>query len=316
LLCWGRLFGFNEPQPVAGFTSGVAQVAMSTETICVLGTAGGVKCFGRGTEGQLGNGGTANSATPVAVTGLASGVAAITAGYKSECALTTAGAVKCWGHSVGGAIGDGPDLSDRLTPSTVTGLSSGVTAISAASQGACALLTSGTVTCWGNVAGDSRTPVAVANLSSVTSLAASTTSVCASTATGSLMCWGGGMYGQLGNGAFGNSTTPVVVSGISGVAHAIPGDLSACAVTTSGAESCWGHNSQGELGDGTALSHSTPVGVSGASSGVTQLAGAATAAHACAVISGVLECWGDNTYGQIGDGTSAQRNAPVPVIFP
>src|SRR5712691_8566386 len=116
LQCWGEN-GFGElgdgststgftPVYVYGLTSGVEAVSAGGYHTCALTVAGGVKCWGYNYYGQLGDGTTTDRPTPVDVSGLMSGVAAVSAGGSYTCAVTTAGGAKCWGWNVSGQLGD------------------------------------------------------------------------------------------------------------------------------------------------------------------------------------------------------------------
>ena len=85
-----------------------------------------------------------------------------------------------------------------------------------------------------------------------------------------------------------------------------------CALLTTGAVKCWGYNGVGQLGDGTTTSRTSPVDVQGLGGTVVSIT--ATNMVSCAVLSsGTVKCWGWNDYGQLGDGTTTNRNTPVAI---
>jgi len=161
--CWG----YNEygqlgngdydpkyaPVDVVGLGSGIIAIATGNAHACALTSGGGVKCWGRNWEGQLGDDRAENySNIPVDVTGLSTGVMSVAAGSNHTCAVTTEGAVKCWGRNNQGQVGDNSTV-DRIAPVDVSGLSEGVIALTAGHAHTCALMdaqNSGGIKCWGD----------------------------------------------------------------------------------------------------------------------------------------------------------------------
>jgi alpha-tubulin suppressor-like RCC1 family protein len=331
--CWGHN-GFGQlgngtttdaltPVDVTGLTTGVAAIATGRYHTCALTTGGGVKCWGRNGSGQLGNGTTTNALTPVDVTGLTAGVAAIAAGADHTCALTTGSGVKCWGHNLYGQLGDGTTTM-AVTAVDVTGLTAGVAAITAGDYHTCALTAGGSAKCWGyNRLGQlgngtttaSPIPIDVTGLAAgVAAIEAGNAHTCALTIGGGAKCWGFNGYGQLGNGTTTDALTAVDVTGLTAGAAAITaGALHTCALTTGGGAKCWGWNGSGQLGNGTTTDALTPVDVTGLTAGVAAIA--AGHYHTCALTTGGgAKCWGDSYRGQLGNGFSAIFSTPQIVV--
>ena len=316
------------PDNIGIILSGVIAISAGGSHTCAITSGGGVKCWGSNDYGQIGDGTNIEKLTPVDVTGLSSGAIAISAGGGHTCALLDTGGVKCWGRNYYGQLGDGSN-TDRITPVDVSGLSSGVTAISAGARHTCAIMNNGGIKCWGwNYYGqigdgdytDRNTPVDVSGLSSgVTAISAGGFHTCALTNTGAVKCWGYNFYGQLGNGTNVNNFTPVNVSGLTSGVIAISAGGSyeynghSCALMGTGSVKCWGNNSYGNLGDGTETDRWTPIDVIGLSSGVTAIS--AGSEYNCALINtGGVKCWGINLAGQLGDGTNISRPTPSDVL--
>lgn len=324
--CWGKnSFGelgngsntnSDTPVDVVGLASGVTAITVGENHSCALLSGGGVKCWGSNGSGQLGNGTTTDSSTPVQVLGLSSGVSAISSGSNHTCALVSGGTIECWGTNNSGQLGDG-STTDRSSPVAVTGLESGVVAISTGGYHTCALLSGGGVMCWGaNFSGqlgdgsttDRSSPVEVVGLASgVNALAAGHAHTCALTGSGGIKCWGDNGTGALGDGSTTERDTPVSVVGLSSGATAIDAGIGyTCALVNGGAR-CWGSNRYNQLGDYTVVNHSTPVDVLGLESGVNAISSGGY--QNCAWTSGGgFKCWGRNSAGLRGDGTSFFSN--------
>lgn len=315
------------PVDVTGLTSGLRALATGGFHTCAVTSTGGVKCWGANDFGQLGDGTTTQRLIPVDVVGLGDKISAIAAGGGYTCALTENGGAKCWGNNSAGQLGDGTQV-DRLTPVDVTGLTGGAQALSASSYyHTCAVTVGGGAKCWGNnyrgQLGDGTTtrrltPVDVAGLQSgVRVISTGSEHTCAVLQTGAAKCWGADPYGQLGIGPwqYPYPAAPVDVVGLqSGVATINAGGYHTCATLENGGAKCWGNNERGQLGDGTTAGQRTPVDVVGLSATVRSISTGFE--HTCAITeAGEIKCWGDNSFGQLGDGTIIRRLTPVSVLL-
>ena len=296
--------------PVTPAAQAVLDIEAGSSHSCAVFDGGTVRCWGRNTSGQLGNGTTVDSSSPVAVPGI-TGATMIAVGHSHTCALLAGGTVRCWGYNGSGQLGNGTTSrstapverdrhhrSDRHQPRRT--------------HHTCALLSGGAVRCWGfngngqlgnGTTADSTTPVAVTGITGATYVAAGDFHTCAQLADTTVRCWGANGSGQLGNGTTTTSSTPVAVTGLSGRCGAgrwrrphvrrarRRGRRSAGATTTSG-----------QLGDGTLTSRSTPVAVSGLTGASAVEAGQSPHLRAL-VAGGALSCWGTNGSGQLGNGS-------------
>lgn len=283
MMCWGynnysqlgdaTTISRSVPVSVTSMGVGVLALAASTYYTCAVTATGGMKCWGNNGGGQLGDGTTVDSPTPVDVLGLGSGVSAIAAGLAHTCAMTAIGGVLCWGYNGGAQVGPGGGFPFQYTPVGVGGL--GVaTAIAAGGELTCAVTSGGGLKCWGyndrgeagmGTTGRQAYPVDVIGLGSgVTSVKAGINHTCALISGGGVKCWGYNEHGQVGDGTLGETHVPVDVIGISSGATAISaGGRHTCALQSSGSIKCWGDNGSGQLGDGTTSDRSMPVDVVG-----------------------------------------------------
>jgi alpha-tubulin suppressor-like RCC1 family protein len=197
----------------------------------------------------------------------------------------------------------------------------------------CARVVDGTVRCWGeNFYGqlgdgtttDRATPVAIADLTGVADLAAGISHTCARLTDGTARCWGNNEFGELGDGTTTDRRTPVVVAGLSGVAQLAANEFRTCARLVDGTVRCWGRDTGGSLGTGvteTCVSRGVSTNVWPCARTPVAIAGLGDVAevavgddHACARLTdGTARCWGGNSYGELGDGTTRQSPTPVAV---
>ena len=257
--------------------SNVASIAAGGLHSCAVLDDGTVVCWGNNEDGQLGNGLTEGTTTPVAVSDLTD-IAAVSLGTSSSCALTSAGALFCWGSNVEGQIGDDRACSMRCPlPQPVSGLGSGVAQISVGGLHACGLTDAGAVLCWGfnfdGQVGDGTedniriVPTQVARLGSgykaISAGGSFRGHACALGQLNNLVCWGDNDVGQVGDGTTDDRVSPVTVGSWPEPAaiSIAAGDAHTCVLILNAAQpvACWGSNSSGQLGDGTEVERHLPV---------------------------------------------------------
>ena len=289
LYCWGTNWNgavgdgtttdHLAPVLVAGSIS-FTQVATGSGHSCALSDLGDAYCWGRNYAGQLGDGTTTDRTAPTLVLGGLT-FASIDVGFNHSCAITTAGAAYCWGGNDLGQLGDGTSTASRTSPFAVAG-GLNFSVIRAGSKHTCALVTT----------------------------------------SGLAYCWGANGLGQIGNGAGGVSdtgkvTSPTAVSGGRAYTQLDAGGSHNCAITGNFTY-CWGWNGYGQIGVSSSETCAaarpcfrTPVRLP---ANLHFVAVGLGTSHSCGLdSSGALSCWGNNTHGQIGDGTTTNRPSPVAV---
>ena len=254
-------------------------------------------------------------------------VSAIAAGNEHSMALKSDGTVWTWGWNYHGQLGDGTNM-DKYTPVKVIGLTGG-TAISAGGGHSVALKSDGTVWAWGqNLVGQlgdgtytyRNTPVQVRGLTGVIAIAAGHQFTMALTRDGTVWVWGdnsGGVIGDWNIYRAGNCPTPVQVRGLADVAAIAAGTAHALALVRGGSVWTWGHNGWGQLGGGTVTSNSKrwdPQQVLTGARAIAAGGGSFQNLHSIAImLDGRAWTFGDNSHGELGNGTTAPSKTPVPV---
>jgi alpha-tubulin suppressor-like RCC1 family protein len=323
-----KLTGSKVPVGVAGL-SGVQAIAAGGRHDLALLSDGTVMAWGDDTFGQLGNGvasANGDSEAPAPVSGL-SGVTAVAAGEEHSLALLSDGTVMAWGDNAEGQLGDGGTTSSAV-PVAVEGLT-GVQAIAAGSLFSLALLSNGTVMSWGSNAegqlGDdslanSDVPVPVQGLTGVTAISAGGRFALALLSGHTVMSWGDNSDDQLGDGMDVStqslSTVPVPVVNITGVQAISAGFQHAVALLSDGTAMDWGDNGFFQLArpngfPGGISDSDTPLTVPGlpkatsiATGGLFSLA---------VVAGGKVMSWGDDSFGQLGNGSDVTGPSVVTV---
>ena len=263
---------------------------------CAIIEGGRVKCWGKNHRGQLGLGDTRNRGDdpdemgdrlPFVELGAGRRALQLAGGYTHTCALLEEGSVKCWGSNHGGLLGLGDtewrgdepiEMGDAL-PVIDLGTEATASQIAAGRAHTCALLSNGSVKCWGNNGrgqlglgdtedrgdspgemGDALSPVDLGPQRQATHITASGEHTCALLEDGSVKCWGANSAGQLGlgdtndrgddPGEMGDALLAVDLGAGRRTVDVAAGGAFTCALLDDQSVKCWGFNAMGSLGQG------------------------------------------------------------------
>lgn len=292
-----------------------AYISVGYDRSCGSKNDGALWCWGAG--GTLGDGTTNQSSTPVMVSG-GSAWKAMDAGYGHSCGIKSDDTLWCWGDNTYGQLGDNTK-DDRLIPVAVSG---GGTwkKVSTSDRHSCGIKSDDTAWCWGDnwrgklgdgTATESLVPVSVSGGDTWKVITAGSMHSCGIKSDDSLWCWGRNNFGQLGDGTTDYRYTPVSVSGGGTWKTVSGGSFQSCGIKSDDTAWCWGGTLNGQLGEGsTAYSQkTTPQAVSG---GGTWKVLSAHFYYGCGIKSDdTAWCWGSNSRGQLGDGTTTTRSTPT-----
>ena len=299
-LCWGLndqgQLGTASPPP--GFQFGPRAISdlisfqrLATKAagrhVCGLASSGETYCWGENDYGQLGFGERSRQEDLRLVEG-GRAFTSITAGWRSSCGITADGEAYCWGRGVWGQLGDGLATLSPV-PVPVSGGHKFRKIDVGSNNLVCGLVEDGRILCWGlDLAGALGSPSTV-------------------------LCDNGGPPLRC-------ATIPQPITSEERFVELSAGSSFACGVTRSFEALCWGRNDVGQLGRPTTETcfqsnvqpipcGSTPAPVSGPQRFVMVSAGPR---HACGVtVDGDAYCWGENSIGELGNGTVAEfSNVP------
>jgi alpha-tubulin suppressor-like RCC1 family protein len=298
------------------------QLTVGWRHACVRDAAGDLTCWGDNDLGQLGTGDLTDVLSPVAIASSTTWKD-VSAGETHTCALDPSGAAWCWGTSTNGQLGLGATLEALVPTPLADGRS--YTRIFAGTRHTCAIAIDGTLWCWGRngarqlgVGGnlDRSVPEQVLVVSPQTgpddawlAVGPGDDHTCALQDDGSAWCFGSEANGQLGQGAspaVRDRPEVLVMAPRTFTAVAAGRDYS-CGLVDGGQIATWGRNDEGQLGLGDQSDRSIATLVRSAGAGFARIA--CGLAHACALHGdGSVRCWGRNSLGQAGNGTTGLPN--------
>ena len=326
----------------------IVSIACGNAHTIALDNMGKLYSWGNNVNGQLGNGTTTDSSTPLLInTGAIANktIVSIACGGSHTIALDNTGTLYSWGNNVNGQLGNGTttDSSTPLLINTGAILNNTIVRIVSLYAHVLALDNMGKLYAWGwNMNGqlgngtttDSSTPLlintgAIAN-KTIVNISGGANYTIAIDNTGKLYAWGHNDQGQLGNGTTTNSSTPILINtgaiANKTIVNISGGYYHTTAIDNTGKLYAWGYNGDGQLGNGTTTNSSTPLLINtGAIANNIVVSSACSSYHTIALDNtGKLYTWGGNISGQLGNGTTTNSSIPIfimltpegsPVIF-
>lgn len=330
------LFTVHIQDDDAGTPKTTLKVASNDGTVCAILSDHSLKCWGRNSSGEVGDGTTVDKSSPTLID---SGVSYdfISLGANHACGITSVGVLKCWGGNWQGQLGDGTTTQQNSPVIIDSGVS--YIQVSAGDGFTCGVTSANILKCWGtnwtSQLGDGTTnsqlsPVVIDTGVSYQEASTGWRHACAITTSGVLKCWGSNTWNQLGDGSSTTQATPVVID--SGVTYAkVASDqMDSCGIISDGTLKCWG-SSMGatptvretgvvytDLTKGLALTNYGMIKRTDWSlyaidpeDSYTAVSGGSTL---CAIHhSGTLRCFGANNYGQMGNKDLVSMTTPVPL---
>ncbi|HNP65326.1 MAG TPA: hypothetical protein PKH39_15425 [Woeseiaceae bacterium] len=303
-------------------------VSAGEDHTCILKSNGKAYCWGDNSVGQLGNGTTKSSMTPVAVSG---GIEykSISVGWDHTCGVSADNEAYCWGRGRYGRLGNGSSENSMVPTAVSGGLS--FASVNSGLAHTCGITTDGDGYCWGRgedgILGNdsiesSSVPVPVSGGLTFGSIDAASATTCGVSTNGDAYCWGASDFGSLLGQGDDDRDRKIAPGLVAGGFHFKPASVSvgldhACAISTTDKAVCWGRGRYGKLGIGSGgglgviENLMTPREVKGGlpftllATGTFQTCGITT--------DGKAYCWGRNGSGQLGDGTTTMRVEPAAV---